>query len=69
MGQVVAHTSKGRWLIIKPSPPKRGRGRLPEVLVYERFNYKALTGEILVFWIADRLREAIAHECSPACSE
>ena len=37
MGQVVAHTSKGRWLIIKPSPPKRGRGRLPEVLVYEKF--------------------------------
>ena len=38
--------------------PKKGRGRLQEVLVY----YKALSGKILVFWIGGgRLQEMVAQ--------
>ena len=45
------------------SDPKRGRGRLQEVVVYNttESNCEALTGKILVFWIGGRLWEVVAH--------
>ena len=60
---------RGRLKTIENSKtvsPKSGRGRLQEMVVYERFQYKALTGKSLVFWEGCRygrwsLREVIAR--------
>ena len=41
--------------------PKSGRGHLHVVFIYWRFQLKALTGKILVFWIGGRLWEVVAH--------
>ena len=48
--------------------PKSGRGRLWEVsvFVYERFNYRAFTGKVLVCLIAGRLWDVVAHGISKA---
>ena len=64
---------RGRLKTIENSKtvsPKSGRGRLQEVVVYERFQYKAVTEDIfgvlgrLSLMGGGRLREVIAREGS-----
>ena len=52
MCQVVVYKRLKTMKIYKTIMPISGRSRLWEVIVYKRFTQGALTGKILVFWIA-----------------
>ena len=52
MCQVVAYKRLKTTENYKTIMPISGRSRLWEVIVYKRFTHRALTGKILVFWMA-----------------
>ena len=52
MRQVVAYKRLKTMKNYKTIMPISGCSRLWEVIVYKRFTHGALTGKILVFWIA-----------------
>ena len=61
MCQVVAYWGLKTIENSKTVSQKSGHGRLLEVVIYQRFQYKALTLNNLVFWEGGHLWEVVAY--------
>ena len=61
MCQVVAYRGLKTIENSKTVSQKSGRGRSQEVVIYQRFQYEALTQNNLVFWEGGPLWEVVAY--------